>query len=472
MINSMQTFNFPSKYKKIVLALGAESAGNFSIYINYSHPSSPLKEELYYSSPLLKGGARGGLIYFSQDFGDLLVEKNFIKFKKSVLTFLKKEKIKPDVIITDLHPLMKTTLWGKELAKKFSAKGGSAFDGKTKHISVQHHNAHIFSAIGESLLPLPLLDRETERGLLNKTSKIFTDQLPTTIYGIAMDGTGYGEDENIWGGEVFELKIKNEKLKIIERIGSLENQTMIGGELAIEEPARMLISILNKISASSPARRGCLTLQTGERANKKQKKEFIYSFVKKYYSKNEFELLYNQLEQNFNCVETSSAGRVLDAVSLLLGFCGNERKYKHEAIALLEKNSTTPYSDLKPKIIEIKNDNQSLENSTLEIDSKLILDTTYLFKYLLSALGGSASGGKYSDKKRLAATAQLYLAQGLWEISQKSKVKSQKFAGGGITNNKTISDYFASKNIYLSRNISRGDASLSFGQVFWFLSQF
>jgi hypothetical protein len=151
----MQTFNFPSKYKKIVLALGAESAGNFSIYINYSHPSSPLKEELYYSSPLLKGGARGGLIYFSQDFGDLLVEKNFIKFKKSVLTFLKKEKIKPDVIITDLHPLMKTTLWGKELAKKFSDKGG-----KTKHISVQHHHAHIFSVIGESLLPLPLLKGE------------------------------------------------------------------------------------------------------------------------------------------------------------------------------------------------------------------------------------------------------------------------------------------------------------------------
>jgi hydrogenase maturation factor HypF (carbamoyltransferase family) len=61
----------------------------------------------------------------------------------------------------------------------------------------------------------------------------------------------------------------------------------------------------------------------------------IYKFIKKNYSRNEFELLYSQLQQGFNCVETSSAGRVLDAVAVLLGFAGNQRKYKHEAAALL-----------------------------------------------------------------------------------------------------------------------------------------
>ena len=73
------------------------------------------------------------------------------------------------------------------------------------------------------------------------------------------------------------------------------------------------------------------------------------------YTKNQFELIYNQLIQNFNCLETSSTGRILDAVSLLLGFCKNERKYKHESIDFLEKNSTIPYLDLKPKIVFLIN---------------------------------------------------------------------------------------------------------------------
>jgi hydrogenase maturation protein HypF len=184
-------------------------------------------------------------------------------------------------------------------------------------------------------------------------------------------------------------------------------------------------------------------------------KKEVYGFVKKYYKRNEFELLYNQLEQNFNCIETSSTGRILDAVSLLLGFCENERKYKHEPIDLLEKNSTVPYKNLKPKIIQDNN-------------GKYILDTTYLFNYVIRHL--------HKDKKlsvdeagRLAATAQFYIAQGLYEIIQKEHQPKTIFASGGITNIKIIAEYFASKNIFLNKKIPRGDAGLSFGQIFCFL---
>ncbi|MFA6184378.1 MAG: hypothetical protein WC682_04750 [Parcubacteria group bacterium] len=414
----MQIFNYPIKNKQVILALGAESAGNFSVFKN-------------------------GKLYFSKDFGDLLEENNFIKFKKTILAFLKKEKITPDIILTDLHPMMKTTLWGKILAKKY----------KATHVQIQHHYAHIFGAIGEQILQA-------------------TSYKLQTIFGIAMDGTGYGEDEKIWGGECFAISNFNfpvSKQKThIERIGHLENQILLGEELAIREPARMLISILSKF----------LT-----------KKE-VFNFVKKYYSKNEFELLYNQLKQNFNCLETSSTGRVLDAISLLLGFCNNERKYKHEPIDLLEKNSTQPYTNLKPKIIEIKATNYSLENSSFEIDSKfnppaggqnskLILQTTALFAYLIKNL--------HKDKHRLAATAQLYIAQGLYEIIKKSSVISHQpskkyeiFAGGGIANNKIISTYLKSKGAYANKKIypvnsnefngvPRGDAGLSFGQIIYFL---
>ncbi len=363
----MDVFNIPIKDSKIILALGPESAGNFSVYKN-------------------------GKTYFSEDFGDLLDDKNFQKFKKAVLQHLKKNKIKLDIILTDLHPLYKTTAWGGELAEKF----------KAKHVNIQHHLAHIFSAVGERIMP----DTKCK--------------IPNTIIGIACDGTGYGSDGKIWGGEIFKFKIQNSKFKI-ERIGHLENQIMIGGDLAVKEPARMLISILDKFL----------------------EKDDVCKFVKKYYSRNQFELLYNQLQQNFNCQETSSTGRILDAVSILLGFAENKRNYKHEPIDLLEKNSAKPYKNL-----ELRIRNQELS-------------TTHLFQYLTKNLN--------KDKNCLAATAQLYLAEGLYKICQRPKFKGQIYLGGGIANNKIISSYLKSKGAITNKKIPRGDAGLSFGQIIYYL---
>jgi hydrogenase maturation protein HypF len=374
-------FDFPHKKNIVILALGAESAGNFSIF-------------------------HAGKLYLSQDFGDLLEEKNWDAFRKEILKHLKENEIKPKIILTDLHPLYKTTTWGEKLAKKFSAK----------FIQVQHHHAHIFSAIGDKIL--------------HNTSYL----LPTTFYGITMDGTGLGTDGKIWGGEVFKVESIKHKVESVKRVGHLENQVMIGGDLAVREPARIVLSILNKF----------------------MDKISIYQYMEKFYTSNQFELIYNQLQQNFNCLETSSTGRVLDAMSLLLGFCGNVRKYKHEPIDMLEKNSTKSYSDLKPKIAFNKKENN------------YILDTTYLFNYVIKYLHSR-------DKCRLAATAQLYVAEGLYKIISKDqgiKIKEQYnvFISGGLANNKIISAFFESKGVCISKNIPPGDAGLSFGQIIYYLS--
>ena len=390
----MQKLNCPISNKKIILALGPESSGNFALY-------------------------KKGTIYLSPDFGDLLDENNWQKYKKTLFRFLK---IKPNIILTDLHPLYKTTELGQELAEKY----------KAKHIQIQHHSAHIFSCLGDHLLD----------------SKI--NKLDQAFFGIACDGTGYGLDGKIWGGEIFEFKVgqkfcpvgvsrrglrRREKPKLqIKRIGHLENQTLIGADLAIREPARMLISILFKILVEQK----------------------IYSIVKKYYTKNQFEVLRNQLKQNFNCQQTSSTGRILDAVSILLGFCGNKRKYKHEPINLLEKNSSLPYK-LTPKI---RYDKQ---------EKKYILLTTPLFAYLLRNIN--------KDKKRLAATAQLYIAQGLYKVIKKYrtslrsdfKTRLNTYFAGGMANNKIMSAYLGQKEVIINKTIPPGDAGLSFGQVIYYL---
>ncbi len=389
--------NIPLQKNKIILALGAESAGNFSVYSNKA-------------------------IYLSEDFGDLLDDKNFKKYKATLEIFLRKNQLRPNIVLTDLHPNYITTILGKNLAKKF----------KADYLQIQHHLAHIFSQIGNNFI---------------QNNKI---QTPNTIYGLALDGTGYGTDGKIWGGEVF--KISSLKMQTT-RIGHLENQIMIGGELAIKEPARILISILSNF----------------------QKKESIYNYVKKYYTKNQFELLFNQLEQNFNCIETSSTGRILDAISVLLGFAKNQRTYKHEATHLLEKNSTIPYKDFRPKIIK-------------KSKTKLILDTTYILKYILKYIPGNVNGNIPRDPKRLAATAQIYIIQGLEEIvknyalktvhqKKNSKNKQQLILSGGISNNKIISNYFNKKKSNdstaeaLDSIIPRGDAGISLGQIiFWLLN--
>ena len=367
----METFKIKFGTVQTVLALGPESAGNFCLYA-------------------------GGVLYFSEDFGDLLEDNNFHKFRLAVLNFLKKNAIKPDVILTDLHPSYKTTVLGQELSKVF----------KAKHVRIQHHIAHIFSATGEKML-------ETKNYVLKD------------FMGIACDGTGYGLDEKIWGGEIFKIRCQNAKVKDIKRIGHLENHILLGGDLAIREPARMLFSILSKF----------LDRKT------------VYSYLKNYYSKSEFGVLYSQLEQRFNCQETSSTGRILDAVSVLLGFAGNVRKYKHEPIERLEKNSTEPYS-IRPTIIFNKSTRQ------------YILQTTSLFKYLVKNIK--------KDKKRLAATAQLYIACGLFKIAQKNGAKKIYFSVG-VANNKIISSYLASQGFYANKKIPRGDAGISFGQIFYYL---
>lgn len=394
----MELINLPIKKKKNVLALGAESAGIFAFY-------------------------RNGQIFISDNFGDLLDENSFEKYKKAVLNYLQKEKIKLDIILTDLHPLYKTTILGEELSKNYNIP----------RAKVQHHIAHIFSAVGDKI--------------------IFNTGYPMSnpFFGFAMDGTGYGLDGNIWGGEVLQItkQLQNQNFKIkaknsilnIKRIGSLEEQIMIGGDLAVREPARMLISILDKLRITN------YELQIKSKNQRSNfKKEFIYNFVKKFYTRNEFEALYNQMEQNFNCQITTSAGRVLDAVAVLLGFAGNERNYKHQATKLLEENSTKPYDDLDLRF--------------KIYDLKIVLDTTHLFKYLIKNIK--------KDKKRLAATAQAYIASGLYKIIKKNY--KSVFAAGGVTNNKIISSYFKKQGVYLAKKIPRGDEGIAIGQIIFYLT--
>ena len=254
---------------------------------------------------------------------------------------------------------------------------------------------------------------------------------------------------------------------------------MIGGDLAVKEPARMLIAILDRIWNLE-----FRILNINKNNNLKTiklKKDFIYKYVKKYYTRNEFEALYSQLQQGFNCQITTSVGRVLDAVSLLLGFADNKRDFKHEATKLLEKNSTKPYANYELKIMnneylnpksQFSNPNQIPNLAYRQAGPKLPitnyqLPITILFQYLLKNIN--------KDKMRLAATAQEYIAKGFYEMARKENKLNTKYCildtyfAGGMANNKIMSSYLEKKGVYVSKKIPRGDEGIAFGQIVYFI---
>jgi len=149
---------------------------------------------------------RDNRAYISQYIGETSNYETFQFMKDAISKMIHLTKLKPEVIVCDLHPDYNSTKLARELSKKY----------KATLLQVQHHMAHIAGVAAE-------------HGLAD-------------YVGIAVDGLGYGLDGNAWGGEVFQVK----KGKTT-RVGHLEQQPMIGGDKAVIYPMRMLFGILSKI---------------------------------------------------------------------------------------------------------------------------------------------------------------------------------------------------------------------------------
>lgn len=327
-----------------ILALGAEMNNTFALYDGH------------------------GRVTLSQHIGNTTHPETLDRYRATIDRFLTSTRITPKVLLCDAHPEYQTSLYGQELAEMLNIP----------LIRIQHHRAHAYAVAAEHDL--------------------------NDFVAIICDGLGYGDDETLWGGEIFE----NQK-----RIGHLECHPQLGGDAAGRFPHRMLYSILR-------------SFMTPEEAA---------TFFDDHLSSPELTLLERQFNEKFHAPLTSSCGRVLDAASALLGIC-DERTYDGRPAMLLEAISTEPF-DIAPII----------ENS--------ILKTAPLFRYLIENL--------HEDKGRLAATVQLYLATGLHAIAAQ-KNKPIVWAGG-CAYNRIMTEYFLSKGVLINRDVPAGDGGISFGQI-------
>ncbi|TFF88775.1 MAG: carbamoyltransferase HypF, partial [Promethearchaeota archaeon] len=324
--------------------------------------------------------------------------KNLLQIKDSEINF----------ITTDAHPAFESTKLGKDLSEKY----------EVPLYPIQHHFAHILGLMAENEIPI------NEK-----------------IIGISTDGVGFGDDGNIWGGEILLCDYES-----YQRLGHLQYQPMIGGDRCTTYPARMLASILLKTMGEEEAR-----------------KQFEYLNLSKdlEYGKDELKLLiktYNSSKKSYNTIPlTSSTGRIFDSVSYLLGAC-QIKTYRGEPAMRLEGLAYRG----NPNKIDLKIEYQEKNKYYIINTGKLILDILDLQKI------------KSNRVKDIAAKFQKEIGKTFAEISVNlAKYYDIKYIGitGGVSYNysfaKEVKNVVQSKGIrFLEHDkIAPGDAGISTGQI-------
>ncbi|MEA3307337.1 MAG: Sua5/YciO/YrdC/YwlC family protein, partial [Elusimicrobiota bacterium] len=333
----------PARGKTSVLAFGADLKNTFCL-------------------------TRGEHAFVSQHIGDLSEIENQDFQIETIGKFKKLLSVKPRLIAMDSHPNYHSTLTAKKI--------------KAKKVEVQHHLAHVLSVAAEHQIKKPFM-------------------------GLALDGTGYGLDKNIWGSEF--IKVKGSKA---ERLAHLAYFPLPGGDAAQEEIWRCSLSLIKMLDKNF--------LIKGQKLLKGIKKEKI-------------KIVERMIEAKINTPLTSSMGRLFDAVASLsqIRQCAEyEAQGPMELESLFKRKSLKPYkfgfSKIKNKIMidplpviggiikepEVSNRAQIISEKFHTAVSIMIKD---VFVSLMKETGIKTvclSGGVFQNKVLLGLTKTLLEKEG------------------------------------------------------------
>ena len=234
----------------------------------------PVDVAIRFTRPVLACGAelkntfclaRGGHAFVSQHIGDLENAETLRSFTEGIEHFRRLFDITPEVVAHDLHPEYLSTKYALDLAD--GGRGGTADLAGAELVGVQHHHAHIASCLADNRVAGPVI-------------------------GVAFDGTGYGTDGTIWGGEFLIADLAG-----FRRAGHLAPVPMPGGAAAIRQPWRMAAAYLDAVGPGGPPD-GLDVARRNE-----QRWASVLAMARR----------------GVNSPVTSSAGRLFDAVAAILG---------------------------------------------------------------------------------------------------------------------------------------------------------
>jgi len=337
-----------------------------------------------------------GNIHWSCLHGDLQDPKACQALVESIRLMIHNAGGTIDLIAHDMHPDFFSTVLANQLSQSE----------RLPRIAVQHHHAHIGAVASEYELIGPVL-------------------------GIALDGSGWGGDHTIWGGEL--LLVDGSKA---HRLGHLQQLALPGGDFASKQSWRMAASALHHLGL-----RHEITKRLGDRAGLKNAEMIKY-----------------MLDNKLNSPITSSAGRWFDAAASLLGLC-DYQIFEAEAAQLLETSATR----------WLKSHPQSQGSGSARVTDELVLELGPVIKQLLDDYP--------SEIDRLAAQFHLDLIDGLtaWVMKAQSHYPNinKVCLSGGCFHNAILREGLRSaleaKNlqVYLpsGRQGDCGDSGLALGQA-------
>ncbi|MDO9274210.1 MAG: carbamoyltransferase HypF [Lutibacter sp.] len=323
-------------------------------------------------------------LYVSQYLGNLENFDVYDRFTSTVNAFINIFEQLPEVVLADKHPGYQSSQFGKELAQK----------NKSKLVEIQHHKAHFSAILGEH--------------------QLFSEK----VLGVIFDGTGYGDDGAIWGGEFFGYEANK-----MERISHIDYFDWLLGDKMAKEPRLTLLSLAS---------------------------EEMIAVLKDKFTPNELKT-YQTLKKT-NQLKTSSVGRLFDAVASLLNIA-DYNTYEGEAAILLE-NSISNY--------QLKSCRNYLAAPEKGISATEIIKNIY------------ADLNSGTAKETIIINFLYTLA---FAIIKLAKTKNYKHiaVSGGVFQNTTLVDLLielAPKEIklYFHKDLSPNDENVSFGQLMYYLN--
>jgi hydrogenase maturation protein HypF len=332
--------------------------------------------------------------FLSQHIGDLENEETLQAFEETIDLYRKLFRIEPEIVAYDMHPEYLSTKYAVELLER---------QPNLKAVPVQHHHAHIVSCMAENGVTTPVI-------------------------GVAFDGSGFGTDGHIWGGEFLVADFKG-----FQRMGHLEYIPMPGGEAAIKKPFRMALGYLMALGLDFPE---WPMLKQADPA--------------------EVETIKKQIKLKINTPLTSSAGRLCDAVAALAGI---RTKISYEAQAAIELEE-----------MAVKRSGR-LNSYPFSIDRDSDVRTIRLAELLAAVIGDIREKVPVSViSARFHNTLADIIVQMCCLISEESGIKQVALSGGVFQNRRLFSlATFAlrQKGFYVLTHsvVPTNDGCISLGQA-------
>lgn len=357
-----------------------------------------LKEEL---PPILAVGGelknticltKGSNAFLSQHVGDLENVESYKFFGEAIEHLSRILEIKPEIVAYDLHPDYFSTRWAQHQSG-------------VRLIGVQHHHAHVASCMAEN-------------------------QLDGRVIGFALDGTGYGTDGRIWGGEVLTAGYES-----FERAAHLEYIPLPGSSSAIREPWRMAVSYLAHYFGD----------------------EFLkldVSFVRGL-DRKKTELLLKMMHRRVNSPLTSSCGRLFDAVAALAGI---RQKVNYEAQAAIELEMA----------LEASEENDAYPFALLPAGKTWIISARPMFEALLKDLRAGVPVGAISRRFHNGLVEVFAQVAGL--VRERTRLDRVCLSGGTFNNLylfERLQKRLAANGffVFTHSEVPAGDGGLSLGQA-------